>query len=178
MRNSVTGLLCSALFATVVSAQAVGDLTTGQRLRVSSEKRLTGTFVSADSTSLVLNAGSPSGEVRLPLDQIRLLEVSNGRRSRLATVGRSVLACVSVGAVFGVMQQKGFFSTGDLAAMGAIAGGAVGIVVGLVRPRRERWAPVSLPVSERLPSSVGANPGPRVNAQWPSVNTTSVSRQE
>ena len=172
----MTGLLCSALFAAVVSAQAVGDLTTGQRLRVSLEKRVTGTFVLADSSSLVLNAGPPSGEVRLPLDQIRFLEVSNGRRSRLATVGRSLMACAGLGAVFGLMQKDdGFFSRGDFAALGAMAGGAVGIIVGLVRPRRERWAPVSLPASVRSPSSFGVIPGSRVKAQWTSLNAASVS---
>lgn len=131
MRNIVTELLCSALLAAVVSAQAVGDLTTGQ--------------------------------VRLPLDHIRFLEVSNGRRSRLATAGRSLLACAALGAVFGFTQKEGlFFSRGDLATMGAMAGAAAGFVVGLALPRGERWQPVSLPVSERAATTIGVIPGSRM----------------
>lgn len=169
MRGIVIGLLCAALLPAAVSSQSIGDLTTGQRLPVSVERRLTGTLVSIDNSSLDIDAGPPSGQLRYRLDQVRHIEVSTGRRSRFDKARGGLLAGAALGGLLGTTQKGGWlFSTSDFIAMGASWGAAAGFVVGLALPRGEKWAPVSIAGSGRSSSSIEVILGsPRMSSGRP-----------
>jgi hypothetical protein len=148
----VIGLCCLAMLPAVVCSQSISELTAGQRLRVSVDRRLTGTLVSIDSSTLVLNANRRAGLSRYRLSEVRHLDVSTGRHSRFAKATLGLLAGAALGGLAGSTQKGDFlFSRGDILVMGAGAGAVAGFVVGLILPRGEKWVPVSIPVSVHSP---------------------------
>jgi hypothetical protein len=161
-RNHVLVLLAAAMVGTALPAQEVSTLMPGERVRIKSTD-LRGEFIvrSAGQDSLVVGTMTSDETWTLPVESLRSVEVSGGKRSRPAAIGRGAgfgaLLGASVGAVLGFADGDDEcaegnwciiqFSAADKAVMGGLAvgvlGGAVGGILGAANPG-ERWQRVPI----------------------------------
>lgn len=176
MRRTVAFALALAVPAPAVSldAQAVPvALAAGTRVRLTTDALGKGVYsvVRATADTLVVTPRGAAMPQSVPIAAVRRLEVSLGRRSRLAGAGRGAAYGLIGGVVTGVARgylgggteaapgAEGDRSAGDNAALYGIIfgvlGGIGGSIVGVIRPG-ERWRRMS------LQPSVGVLPNPRV----------------
>ncbi|GMV07417.1 MAG: hypothetical protein AMXMBFR53_36920 [Gemmatimonadota bacterium] len=150
-----TALLATLLVSAAASAQSLGDLQTGQRVRVTSglRSRTVGFVQSQEAGSLALL--DDDGMLRrFPLTEVARIELHKGTGRRF---GRDLLVTMAVSAgAFGILSAAtyepcdGWFcigpnSPGEAFMWGAVGGGIlgipVGVVVGLVSSH-DRWIEV------------------------------------
>lgn len=111
--------------------------------------RLTVVGVSPDTLRYRLNAGGDSKAISW--QNVSRMDVSAGRHTNfLRGLGIGVLVGTATGAAIGAASGHGteLNSSGFLAFVGAIYGGTLGGVTGMVfgiAMRSERWTPVALP---------------------------------
>jgi hypothetical protein len=176
MRTLIGALLVTLVFATSAAAQVRPSQ--GERVRValSDGERLTGTVgTSADGDlSLVADRGE---ERMIALSHVASLELSEGRHRRfgkyffLGLGISSVVGGAIMAATWEPCRETGFLSCllhpesrGHAMGLGLLAGGAVGVPVGLVAGltmREERWRAVHMPqpiTSEPTASNISIRP--------------------
>lgn len=135
-------LLFAALFLlpTALHAQRdtvpLAELEPGERIRVYapqvSRERITGQLVRVDADTLVLvRRGEP---VRVPLSGVWSAQVSGGRHRLLGGVAGTAVGMVGGTLIGGNLGRRGKYADirSDNAAFGALVGGGIGAVVGLV----------------------------------------------
>jgi hypothetical protein len=124
----------------------------GSRVRVTSFSDASlriGTVAAIEADALVLRRAGDDSTLRIPIGELRRLEVSSGKRSQ---AGRGAMIGAAIGALPGLLLTFGDYSDdvhGDgpspaaVAAMGAAGGAAVGAAIGRV-VKTERWVPAGL----------------------------------
>jgi len=124
----------------------------GSRVRVTSNSTApvsVGTVAAVEDDALVLRRAGEASTLRIPIGDLRRLEVSSGRRSQ---AGRGAMIGTAIGAMPGLLLSFGDYSEdvhGDgpspvaVAAIGAAGGAAVGAAIGWA-VKTERWVPAEL----------------------------------
>jgi hypothetical protein len=159
-RQSILSVLAAVLLGTTGCASAVqhdGVLRPGQTVRLKTSERGTGwvrgELVSLDAESLRVALEGRADTV-VALSQVRRLDVSRGRRSR---VGRGALLGTGIGTAAGLIvalivgpsEHSDHFIPPEavqvvVTLLGTVGGAATGAVVGAFS-RTERWAEVPRP---------------------------------
>jgi hypothetical protein len=156
MHRVIKHVLLPALMLAILpqstEAQALSRVPTGSRLRVtystSSETVQIGRLEAVSETALVLYATGASRTI--PLETIRRLEMSRGRRPNAMAGVVGLLLGAVVGGVLGCAANRddyGVFCGGQSdtkVAVGAAIGGIGGAAAGALVFRRESWSAVDL----------------------------------
>jgi hypothetical protein len=126
----------------------------GSRVRVTTSapasKRLTGTLVADDPSSLTLAIHGGRSRVTVPRSRLATIEVGRRRSHRGSAAARGALAGVLIGAVVGYAAGEDCpngelicLSRGDTVRAAAILGAPIGAVIGAFVSPRERWVRAS-----------------------------------
>ena len=155
--STLTVLLAFPLAA--LSTQVQPPLESGKRIRVAAplvgSERMVGVYLSHDDTTMQLQTEAQVAPLTIPLVYVTRLELSQGRKSNaLKGLVIDSASGVVLGIVAGLVvgQENGDNPCGggrpaECAAIGAVAVGATGALVGLgigALSKSERWNEVSL----------------------------------
>jgi hypothetical protein len=160
---STLALLGSIGSPSVLHAQFPADVQVGARVRVwvpepyrqsagpARRQLLRGTVASLTTDTIQLSIPGTVGTVAIPLVEMRRLQVSRGRPSRLASAFERVVGGAVGGAVTWALANNlhhpggpRYRSDWRAAGEGAAWGGGIGAAVGLLFPH-EQWRRVRLP---------------------------------
>jgi hypothetical protein len=123
------------------------SLAPGMRVRILapdiSPHKVIGTIDQVSDESMTLEVRGRSGPVSVPREKILRLDVSDGSRSRGvdAAIGAGIGAGVGAagGALAGGSGHGHLVSSGEVAAVCAVLGGALGALIGAAIPPGEHW---------------------------------------
>lgn len=159
LRHLLLVAACLAALAPA-AARAQGEVRPGVRVRVlapsAADTLFTGRVVALDSASLLIAPGADAGSLRVPLAEVRQIEVSRGRaRATLAGAVSGGFAGAAGGYVLARLAGGGGpceYVCGAAEAGSAILGGAIGLVVGALigsdhEHGPERWRGVPVPAA-------------------------------
>jgi hypothetical protein len=152
LRRRASGVLVVLAIGAQVHAGESVVVKVGSRVRVTSTSTASvsiGTVAAFEAGALMLRRAGDDSTLRIPIADLRSLQVSSGRRSQ---AGRGAMIGTAIGAMPGVLLTFGDYSEdvhGDgpspvaVAAMGAAGGAIVGAAIGWA-VKTERWVPAEL----------------------------------
>jgi hypothetical protein len=167
MRRQLAVLLVSLIvFPQVIAAQGVRAVVVpGARVRVThpAEGTRVGTALAITDDLLFVRWSNDSDTVGVPLAEVSRLDVSDGRNTHrtLKRMGIGIVAGAGLGAIIGAVsteKSQPFITQGELAGVGALMGGTLGGLMGLVSGvfQSEPWQEVPL---DRSRVGIVATPG-------------------
>jgi len=148
---ALTLMLCAGAYAADGPGEAI-EPSVGSRVRITSSAHggpVIGTLLSIEVNALVLRRAGSDAASRIPVDEIRTLEVSRGRKSQ---VGRGAMIGAAAGVMPGLLLTFGDYSSdvhgdsnaGAVAVIGAASGALVGAAVGWAL-KTENWVAGEVP---------------------------------